>query len=821
MEKIISVCKTHFDIGFTGLFPEIMQEYKDKMLKAVIKTCQDTAFLGKEKSFKWTMPAWPLLKVLEIADAKDKAEAENLIRQGQLLAHALPFTTHTEFLGEAELNRVFLFSKEFCDRYGLSYPISAKMTDVPGHTWLLPSLLAKAGVKFMHIGCNPGSHPADLPPVFWWEGPDGGRVLTIYSKGSYSTDLTPPEYWELPVWIWLRVTNDNTGPQTAADVERYEQVVKKQYGNGCSFLVGTMDDFYREISKYDLTFLPVVRQDIADSWIHGIMSYPKETALLRRNRRLLTATEKYYNLFLKTDAEIRRQIYDIYDASILYGEHTMGLNVIVDLNYDRRYDKESFQTMRRQENYLRMEASWQEQRDRCSYAVAETQKLYERIRGDGKNCFNPSAISFDGVVAVEENTALNREKQCARIGDRLYSQVKIPGLRTVSARAFKKPDVSNVADYGMYYEIKSDAAYVRISKTSGTVIEYYDTATKKNYALAAGYYQYDVCNYEEICEYLREYAYYFYDWVVTAHGRMAYPDKFEHFTDIAQAVSVREYNGGVEVVFQPKDPFSYEEYGNAKSIRVFYALFGNRLRIQVKLSEKQATPMVEALHYVFDFNFQNPTYKINKVGSIVDPESDIAVGGNNILYCMENYVDISDGENALALLSHDAPLFSIGEQTLYKFSPIYKKRRDCKIYVNLANTMWGTNFPQWIEGDFNFTFDLLPHAASKSVLDKIENLISPPIFAEGGKDRYAIKLAGAELIDIKSAGDESFLLRIKRKENTSGKVVLSGQFADAVLTECDLFERKLFVVGKNCKSVKLNFQANETKTILLEKAEER
>jgi hypothetical protein len=42
-------------------------------------------------------------------------------------------------------------------------------------------MLKHAGVEFFHIGCNEGVASPDLPRLFWWEGPDGSRVLTMYS----------------------------------------------------------------------------------------------------------------------------------------------------------------------------------------------------------------------------------------------------------------------------------------------------------------------------------------------------------------------------------------------------------------------------------------------------------------------------------------------------------------------------------------------------------------------------------------------------------------------------------------------------------------
>ena len=38
------------------------------------------------------------------------------------------------------------------------------------------------GIDFLHIGCNTASSSPDLPTLFWWEGPDGSRLLTMYTR---------------------------------------------------------------------------------------------------------------------------------------------------------------------------------------------------------------------------------------------------------------------------------------------------------------------------------------------------------------------------------------------------------------------------------------------------------------------------------------------------------------------------------------------------------------------------------------------------------------------------------------------------------------
>lgn len=152
VKKIYVAFKTHFDIGYTDLADEVVKRYGNSMLADVVKTCEETQGLREGYQFVWTMSAWPLLQSLnpETAKAENIIKAEELIKIGQIAWHALPYTTHTEFCGLEEFIRGLYFSRKLSEKYGI-WPVSAKMTDVPGHTWILPSLLYKAGIRFLYL----------------------------------------------------------------------------------------------------------------------------------------------------------------------------------------------------------------------------------------------------------------------------------------------------------------------------------------------------------------------------------------------------------------------------------------------------------------------------------------------------------------------------------------------------------------------------------------------------------------------------------------------------------------------------------------------
>ena len=247
--KIVVVFKTHFDIGYTDLSVNVLEKYRNKMLGDVVDACEKTQGYGPGGEYVWTMSAWPLKVVLDEREGLTPLQrrADGLVRRGQLRWHGLPFTTHTEFCGLEEFIRGLYFSHELSGRYGFT-PVSAKMTDVPGHTRILPSVLAGAGISFLHLGGNSGCTAPDVPPLFWWEAPDGQRVLTFYSKGGYGTAPTPPAEWPYDVWLAMQMTNDNLGPQSPEVIESLREKIRRQIPDA-DIQIGTMDDFYREIIK--------------------------------------------------------------------------------------------------------------------------------------------------------------------------------------------------------------------------------------------------------------------------------------------------------------------------------------------------------------------------------------------------------------------------------------------------------------------------------------------------------------------------------------------------------------------------------------------
>ena len=238
-DQIIVVCKTHFDIGYTHRVKDLMGYYRTTMIDRALDIMDASKDLPPEQQFVWTSPGWVMEKVLEDWPGQTperRLRIETAFRSGKFVTHALPFSIEAELLEPEQFARGYVFADTVSRHYGLPLARSAKTTDVPSQSRALATGLAHGGVKFMHIGCNwPSGYVHDLPPLFWWEGPDGSRVLTMYSS-IYGTstafwpwggktdrnighNLLPPPDWPYKTWVAIIVTGDNSGPPKADGVK--------------------------------------------------------------------------------------------------------------------------------------------------------------------------------------------------------------------------------------------------------------------------------------------------------------------------------------------------------------------------------------------------------------------------------------------------------------------------------------------------------------------------------------------------------------------------------------------------------------------------
>ncbi|MDQ6693952.1 MAG: DUF5054 domain-containing protein, partial [Chloroflexota bacterium] len=510
LKKVVVVFKTHFDLGFTGLPDEVMSFYTGPMFSAVQLTMRQTADEPENLRYNWTLPAWALDTFLHSPNVppRRRAAARKLVEEGRLNWHAWPFTTHTAFCGLEDLVRGLHISRSLSEEFGRA-PTGAKQTDVPGHTWVLPSLLVRAGVKFLHLGCNAGSHPPHVPPLFWWEGPDGLRLLTYYSAGGYGTPLLPPEGWALDTWLSVQQTEDNIGPQSPEELAEIRHAIESG-APGAEILFGELGDFAESLMRNpeQLALLPVVAYDMADTWIHGVGTMPREVSRVRGVRRKLLAAELLAAKhawplqapgadLAKNRRDLARQVAPHIDAAyrelLLFGEHTWGLDVKSTI---KRGFGPAFLAARQTEPYRRLEASWTAKGAYVSRAEDALERAMDMVREADANA--PDAMSTPRSI---EATSSSRNGRQPNVLENMHLRVEVDPVRGGIASLFDKH----------------------------TAREWVDGTSDQPF----GGYRYDLYSAGDIAEFMRAYGLFFQDWFVQDFGKAGYPEKSVHHTAYA------------------------------------------------------------------------------------------------------------------------------------------------------------------------------------------------------------------------------------------------------------------------------------------------
>ena len=105
------VFKTHFDLGYTDLAANVRYKYRVTMMDIAMKNFEANRALPPNERFVWTMPGWPLAYIL--GPDQDPARREKIVaavREGSLVAHAMPASIQTESLDMEDLVRGLVFA---------------------------------------------------------------------------------------------------------------------------------------------------------------------------------------------------------------------------------------------------------------------------------------------------------------------------------------------------------------------------------------------------------------------------------------------------------------------------------------------------------------------------------------------------------------------------------------------------------------------------------------------------------------------------------------------------------------------------------------
>ena len=731
VQNVIIVYKTHFDIGYTARACEVLHEYRTEMADRVLDAIDVNSKQPKEKQFVWTLSGWPMKQILwEGQTPERRQKIEQAIRDRNLTIHAYPFTTHTETAEPEDLVRGLSVSSTLARKYGQPLSTSAKMTDVPGQSWITPTLFAHAGITFYHMGGPVVNKSFNLPPIFWWEGPDGSRVLTLYNNG-YGSSALPPANWPYKSWIYISMTGDNQGPPppnvVAQDLEFYAK-------RGITAKVGKMDDFAELILKEDLNKLQVVRSDIPDPWIHGTLSMPEACKGAQNIRPqigaldALTTLERCWGLYR---ADISTTLAEAYEQSMLFSEHTWGManQHYVKQPYGQGWDELWAKGLPPQ--YEKMAESWKDHADYIENVKRLVSKPYVdavetladsvNVSGGRIVVFNPLPWKRDGEIILNGfHLARGASLKPVDGGPAIAYQGEGPAVegpyrimrfvaKDIPAMGYRTYVISNektepalLAADAATSVIESPWFKATLDPKRGRISSLIDKRSGRelvdpNAPQGFGQYFYERFGYQDIDTWLKKSLYGQYQAHKFCFAAYDMPKESIYTNALPENMTLTVEKTAIDVSATMTGTIPGP--GQPQKISIRISLPAAMPVADLKIAwDKQPDGWPETAWICLPFKCDNPKFRLGRLGADLDPVKDMTVENANYYNQWVNTgVAVYDEKTGagVALCPQDSPLVSLGEPGEYKFDPRYEPKKPY-VYLNLYNNHWRTNFGSWI-----------------------------------------------------------------------------------------------------------------------------
>ncbi|RAP77561.1 DUF5054 domain-containing protein [Paenibacillus montanisoli] len=692
MKKIHVIFKTHLDIGFTDYAHKVSEQYFQSFIPEAIKLAKQLRLENGREQFVWTTGSWLIHEYLKQASEEARSEMEEAIAQGSIVWHGLPFTTHTELLDPLLFEYGLSIAQRLNARYG-KHTIAAKMTDVPGHTIGMVSHMAKYGIHYLHLGVNPASKAPSVPDIFIWRGKDGSELIVNYA-GTYG-NLTAVAGCDEA--MYFAHTGDNAGPPSAEEIKLEFARLAEQYPEA-DIEASTMNAFAEKL----LTIkdrLPVITEEIGDSWIHGAASDPLK---ISQYRELLRLRDKWLQEGRLDPAS--PEYAGFCDQLILIPEHTWGMDEKKYLTDFKNYSVRDFHSAREADlvandavpakySYLgyfsldsnlsselqgksgaktfsRFERSWQEQRDYLSRAMASLSK-------DKQDEALQSIASLTPSGAVMQSERELRVRRKYNLGCFLV-------------------------------EFDQDGSICGLTDRDGKVWadERHRLGTYEYETLGLDHYNAWFLDYVEKWEQT-------HSWADADFGKpgMEFAEprpahlRFSPRLNRIAARSEEDYDL-VQLRLEMEEE-CVTVHGAPREVHIQYKFYKEQKKIETELSwfDKQAYRLPEASWFSLNLKVDNANqWKLDKMGALVSP-LDVVKNGNRSMHAVNTGVYYEGSDAKIQLETLDAPIVSPGEKRMLRFDQRFAPLEG-GMHFNLHNNVWGTNFRMWFEENMTYRFVL-------------------------------------------------------------------------------------------------------------------
>lgn len=603
------------------------------------------------------------------------------------------------------------------------------MTDVPSYSWSYASILASAGIQYFLAGSNNYRAPVlmqghlneDSP--FWWEGPDGGKVLMWYSHHYMQMQFVfglPPimhtgeealplflQTYQRPTYLaseaimfGTQVENTDLFPQQGELADQWNAIHVYPHIEFSGF-----HDALARIAEQFGDRLPTVRGDGGPYWEDGIASDAYYAALERENESRAPSAEKLATISTVVNPRLavnRRELNSMWNNMVLMDEHTWT-------SWNSVSDPGSHEAV----GQLRVKDSLATTAAAQLNEIAQTGMagIADSIAAGVNSLvvFNTLNWRRDGEVTID----LDKNKE---IVDRSTKEV-VPYIvlhdghdsRQVEFRAADVPPMGY-----RVYELKPatppearpqtttnatiDSPFYRVEldPVSGSIRSIFDKQLNKELVNTAS-------------------AWRFGQYLYVSGGDQA-PNSILRYRAVSPKPILQSHPAkDGHLISVERTPWGWRAQlvssaDNTPEIHTEIRVFEKVKKIElIEDVEKKPELRKEAVYFCFPFAMSDPQFQYEIQNGVVDPAKDMYPGAGHEWFSVQHWVAVQQGGVSATVMPLDASLVTLGDINRGGW-PSEFGHRPGNIFSYVMNNYWDTNYRAAQGGHFRFRYIITSEA---------------------------------------------------------------------------------------------------------------
>jgi alpha-mannosidase len=706
----------HLDLGYT--------DYQAKVAEVHARVLDEAMeLIRKHPDFRYSVDGyWDVQQFMDGRSAEEKQKLEKMIANCKIFIPAQYASLLTGFPTAETLIRSLYPSYRFSREHNTPFDY-ASITDVPSYTWSYASVLAAAGLKYFVAASDNYRGPIlvlghlNERTPFWWQGPDGSKILMWYSR-HYHQMLTlfgmPPQvaagHDSLPVFLQMyehpgyksdavllygtQPENQDLFPQQAALVDEWNKIYaypKLEYSG-----------FEKAMSYITRQFgndIPTISGDGGPYWEDGIASDAYYAAIERENESRALTAEKFSTISSIANSRIvpdQDKLRRMWRNMVLMDEHTWTSYESI----SNPQSKESVEQLKVKDSRATRALSLLDnvlRRSMGSLADSISAPRGTLLVFNALNWQRSALVEFDlpnGRELVDKSTnqpvpveVLSAGKDYHRVR---FMAADVPAVG-YKAYTLKETGLNPPApQQATVSTLESPYYKVELDPQSGAVRSIFDKQLNKELVNAASPYRFD------------QYVY------VTGADHL--PNRLVQYRTVSPIPHLTFHpaaDGRLVSVF--KTPFGTEARmvstaTNTPRIETTILLFNNQKKIEfINHIQKKKVFTKEGVYFAFPFAMSNPEFHYEIQNGDVNPAKDMLPGAGLEWFSVQHWVSLDQSGVSATVLPLDAPMVTLGDIARGSWPTEFGKRKGT-IFSYVMNNYWDTNYRGGQGRNFTFRY---------------------------------------------------------------------------------------------------------------------